>query len=181
MLETNRSPRVGFRGFAQKRIPSPPAPGSRYRIPHGGFFDYATQAVYFCESLGNCGDSIGPIGILFFWQKNCALSCLFDLFAHSNGFVSITPNKHIWFDTTPGTCSFWVPGFDPSQFVALACNWGFGPGWVSFFSVSWGWFRNISAKERQNQWGFLPDWENMALDGFVLYCLILDIIYIYKS
>ena len=24
----------------------------RYRIPHGGFFDYATQAVYFCEYLG---------------------------------------------------------------------------------------------------------------------------------
>jgi len=45
------------------------SPGPRYRIPHGGFFDYATQAVYFCELwtwLGFFLLSWGPNGLFIF-------------------------------------------------------------------------------------------------------------------
>merc|ERR1712039_292954 len=41
-------------------------PGPRYRIPHGGLFEYATQAVYFCELwawLGFFLISWGPNGL----------------------------------------------------------------------------------------------------------------------
>eukprot|EP00435_Cladocopium_sp_Y103_P051213 s979_g15.t2 len=45
------------------------SPGPRYRIPHGGFFDYATQAVYLCELwtwLGFFLLSWGPNGLFIF-------------------------------------------------------------------------------------------------------------------
>ena len=60
-----------FVGFTESRNPSP---GPRYRIPHGGFFDYATQAVYFCESFGNIGDSFGSIGAMSSDKKLFVLS-----------------------------------------------------------------------------------------------------------
>eukprot|EP00928_Gymnodinium_smaydae_P084762 TRINITY_DN68022_c0_g1_i1.p1 TRINITY_DN68022_c0_g1~~TRINITY_DN68022_c0_g1_i1.p1 ORF type:complete len:294 (-),score=28.53 TRINITY_DN68022_c0_g1_i1:186-1067(-) len=44
-------------------------PGPRYRIPHGGLFEYATQAVYFCELwtwLGFFLMSWGPNGAFIF-------------------------------------------------------------------------------------------------------------------
>ncbi|CAK9049901.1 unnamed protein product, partial [Durusdinium trenchii] len=50
------------------------SPGPRYRIPHGGLFDYATQAVYFCELwtwLGFFLMSWGPNG-LFIFLVSCA-------------------------------------------------------------------------------------------------------------
>jgi hypothetical protein len=59
----------------------------------------------------------------------------------------------------------WSPGLYSSPFVVLACSWGFGRGWVSFFSDSWWWFRNTSqCQERHNHWGSHHDWENMVLD-----------------
>ena len=96
ILETSSSPTEGwlserkasvdcgffgeFVGLTESRNPSP---GSRYRIPHGGFFDYATQAVYFCESLGNCGDSLevelDPILSQFRQKAVRAVSCLISL------------------------------------------------------------------------------------------------------
>ncbi|CAJ1458219.1 unnamed protein product [Effrenium voratum] len=45
------------------------SPGPRYRIPHGGLFEYATQAVYFCELwawLGFFLISWGPNGLFIF-------------------------------------------------------------------------------------------------------------------
>ncbi|CAJ1364453.1 unnamed protein product [Effrenium voratum] len=36
------------------------SPGPRYRIPHGGLFEYATQAVYFCELLTWHHARVGP-------------------------------------------------------------------------------------------------------------------------